>query len=89
MLDGACRLTRHVRIGPNCLILHTQIAVGSEVLVDCIIDQARAIHRDAESKVDVGAGTMTEIAITTASTDGRRRQKMVCSSDTACAEINR
>jgi hypothetical protein len=42
MLHGACCLTRRVRIGLNRLILHTQIAVGTEVLVNCIIDRAQA-----------------------------------------------
>jgi bifunctional UDP-N-acetylglucosamine pyrophosphorylase/glucosamine-1-phosphate N-acetyltransferase len=40
VLEGEVRLGDGVKIGPNCLIRHAQIAAGTEVFANCIIDRA-------------------------------------------------
>jgi bifunctional UDP-N-acetylglucosamine pyrophosphorylase/glucosamine-1-phosphate N-acetyltransferase len=40
VLEGEVALGDGVRIGPNCLIRHAQIAAGTEVFANCIIDRA-------------------------------------------------
>jgi bifunctional UDP-N-acetylglucosamine pyrophosphorylase/glucosamine-1-phosphate N-acetyltransferase len=40
VLEGEVKLGDGVKIGPNCLIRHAQIAAGTEVFANCIIDRA-------------------------------------------------
>jgi bifunctional UDP-N-acetylglucosamine pyrophosphorylase/glucosamine-1-phosphate N-acetyltransferase len=40
VLEGDVKLGDGVRIGPNCLIRDAQIAAGTEVFANCVIDQA-------------------------------------------------
>jgi len=40
VLEGEVKLGDGVRIGPNCLIRHAQIAAGTEVFANCVIDRA-------------------------------------------------
>jgi bifunctional UDP-N-acetylglucosamine pyrophosphorylase/glucosamine-1-phosphate N-acetyltransferase len=40
VFEGEVRLGAGVRIGPNCLIRNAQIAAGTEVFANCVIDHA-------------------------------------------------
>jgi bifunctional UDP-N-acetylglucosamine pyrophosphorylase / glucosamine-1-phosphate N-acetyltransferase len=40
VFEGEVTLGDGVRIGPNCLIRHAQIAAGTEVFANCVIDRA-------------------------------------------------
>jgi bifunctional UDP-N-acetylglucosamine pyrophosphorylase/glucosamine-1-phosphate N-acetyltransferase len=40
VFEGEVKLGDGVKIGPNCLIRHAQIAAGTEVFANCIIDRA-------------------------------------------------
>ncbi|HEY6457965.1 MAG TPA: bifunctional UDP-N-acetylglucosamine diphosphorylase/glucosamine-1-phosphate N-acetyltransferase GlmU [Steroidobacteraceae bacterium] len=40
VLEGEVTLGAGVKIGPNCLIRHAQIAAGTEVFANCVIDRA-------------------------------------------------
>jgi len=40
VLEGEVKLGAGVKIGPNCLIRHAQIAAGTEVFANCVIDRA-------------------------------------------------